>query len=130
LPHCNALAALYVSLVEAPALEEVHETGGDALAYFRAFFPKAAAVQGPLAFSAAALSVGTFVAGSDKVRMPGGYVLDNGPSQAPWLVSGILMGSVIPCACTHCLFACLHAAVSGALTGMHCRHDETDDALK
>lgn len=55
-------------------------------------------MQGPLAFSAAALSLGTFVAGTDKVTMPGGYVLDNGPAKAPWLVSGILMGSIIPCA--------------------------------
>ena len=30
--------------------------------------------------------------------MPGGYVLDNGASRAPLLVSGILMGSIIPCA--------------------------------
>ena len=105
--------------MEAPALEELHDAGGDALAYFRAFFPKAAAVQGPLAFSAAALSVGTFIAGSDKIRMPGGYVLDNGPSQAPWLVSGILMGSVIPCAPDGSV---LRSDESAALTARGRRH--------
>jgi hypothetical protein len=30
--------------------------------------------------------------------MPGGYTLDNGASRAPWLVSGIAMGAIIPCA--------------------------------
>ena len=52
----------------------------------------------PLAFTAATLSIGTFIVGADKIRMPGGYVLDNGPSRAPWLVSGMLMSSILPCA--------------------------------
>ncbi len=38
-------------------------------------------------------------AGNDKIVLPGGLVLDNGAKRAPWLVSGILMGAVIPCAC-------------------------------
>jgi hypothetical protein len=99
--------ALYVSLVEAPALEELHDSGGDALAYFRAFFPKASALQSPMAFTAATLSIGTFIVGTDKIRMPGGYVLDNGPSRAPWLVSGMLMGSIIPCALPACVASSL-----------------------
>ena len=55
--------------------------------------------------------------------MPGGYVLDNGPSQAPWLVSGMLMGSVIPCALLLRRIACqsgfaltLLACIAGADT--------------
>lgn len=87
-----------MSLVEVPALEELHDAGGDALPFFQRFFPKAAALQAPLAFAAAACSLGTFVAGEDKLPLPGGYTLDNGASRAPWLVSGVLMGSVLPCA--------------------------------
>jgi hypothetical protein len=57
-------AALYISLVEVPALEELQDAGGDALPFFQHTFPKAAALQAPLAFASSAFSLGTFIAGA------------------------------------------------------------------
>jgi hypothetical protein len=56
--------------VEVPALEEVHDAGGDALPFFQHMFSKAAALQAPLAFAASACSIGTFIAGARTTRQP------------------------------------------------------------
>jgi hypothetical protein len=65
--RCARGAALYISLVEVPALEELQDAGGDALPFFQHTFPKAAALQAPLAFAASAFSLGTFIAGAQRL---------------------------------------------------------------
>lgn len=89
--------ALYVSLVDVPAMDEMQASGQDALTYFQRFFPKAYALQAPLTFAASAASLGHFIAGvSDTDRVVAAAEEGSGDSRVGWLMCGLLMGSQLP----------------------------------
>jgi|APGre2960657444_1045066.scaffolds.fasta_scaffold01396_6 uncharacterized membrane protein len=89
-------ASLYISVVQVPATEEMSASGVDALVAWQRFFPKAASLQAPLAFTASATSLAHFLSGTDKVYTASGYLVDDGDARVSFLVGGLLMGSIIP----------------------------------
>ena len=76
---------------------QAETTGFDPVALFQRVYPKAAQMQAPLALIGGASSLFAYLAspGADEQFLLG---LD-AASGAPWLVSGALMGSLVPCPC-------------------------------
>lgn len=74
-------------------MEDMQAGGQDALSFWQQMFPRAAAMQGPLAFAASAAALGHFIAGTDTRNVRLGTT---GDARVGYLVGGMLMGAQLP----------------------------------